>query len=433
MVLFLAIIALLGWLSTRYHFSADWTAAGRHTLSETSTMVLENLDGPVEITAFARDTELSQLRHAIAVLVGRYTRANPAITLTFIDPDREPDRVRELGIQLDGELVLFHRGRREHVRQLTEQSLTNALQRLARGGDRRVFFLDGHGERRPDGIANHDYSSWTAEFEAQGLHVEPLNLAEIRALPARADLLVIAAPRVDLLPGELALIEEYLEGGGNLLWLSDSDETASLAPIAEWLGIERGPGIVVDPTTQLLGIDRPDFVLVTAYPRHPITSGFAAATLYPRAVPVTVSGDGWQAAPLLVSAGESWAETGSLADTVQYDEGSDHPGPITIALALSRGHPVTGGEEQRIVIAGDADFLSNAYLGNGGNRELGTRLVNWLANDDAMVRIPPRTAPDLTLAIGPTATVILGFGFLLVVPAALVAAGLTIWYRRRRR
>ena len=396
-------------------------------------MVLANLDGPVEITAFARDSQLGQTRRAITALVDRYRRQSPSVALAFVDPDQAPDRVRELGIQMDGELVISHRGRREHVRQLTEQGLTNALHRLARGGDRRVFFLAGHGERRHDGIANHDYGGWTAEFDAQGLQVETLDLVTTRALPAHADLLVIAAPRTDLLSGELALMREYLDGGGNLLWLRDTDESASVAPIAEWLGVEAGPGIVVDPTTRLLGIERPDFALVNSYPRHPATADFAAVTLFPRARPITGAAEGWQAVPLLSTAAESWVETGSLTDAIEYDDETDSAGPVTLALALSRARPGVEGEQQRVIVTGDADFLSNAYLGNGGNRELGTRLVNWLANDDALIRIPPRAASGRVLEMTPLMIAVLGFGFLLVIPAALVAAGMTVWYRRRRR
>ncbi|NNF97546.1 MAG: ABC transporter, partial [Halobacteria archaeon] len=53
LVLFLAVIGLLAWLSHRYSFESDWTATGRHTLSNTSITLLSRIEGPVQITAFA--------------------------------------------------------------------------------------------------------------------------------------------------------------------------------------------------------------------------------------------------------------------------------------------------------------------------------------------------------------------------------------------
>ncbi|NJM10808.1 MAG: hypothetical protein HC889_01810 [Synechococcaceae cyanobacterium SM1_2_3] len=64
--------------------------------------------------------------------------------------------MRELGITLDGELYLEYRGRGEKLRHLSEQSLTQALQRLSREREIILRFLDGHGERKPLGVANHD-------------------------------------------------------------------------------------------------------------------------------------------------------------------------------------------------------------------------------------------------------------------------------------
>ena len=138
-VLFLCVIGLLAWLSTRYVYQADWTASGRNTLSEASVELLEELSGPIVITAYARETSL--MRQRIADVIGRYQRYKPDLTLNFVNPDKEPERVRELGITLDGELVIHYQGRSENVQDIYEAGITNALQRVARGGERRLVFL----------------------------------------------------------------------------------------------------------------------------------------------------------------------------------------------------------------------------------------------------------------------------------------------------
>ena len=94
---------------------------------------------------------------------------------------------------------------------------------------------------------------------------------------------------------------------------------------------------------------------------------------------------------------------------------------------------MTGKGEQRVVVTGDGDFLSNAYLGNGGNLMLGLNIFNWLAHDDSYISINPRPAPDLSLILSPLAQGFIGFGFLLALPLLLISAGIGVWVRRRRR
>ncbi len=67
------------------------------------------------------------------------------------------------------------------------------------------------------------------------------------------------------------------------------------------------------------------------------------------------------------------------------------------------------------------------------NLDLGMRLVNWLVGDGAHINIPPDTAPDTRVDLSRTAVIVLGFGVLLVLPLALLATGLFIGWRRRRR
>jgi ABC-type uncharacterized transport system involved in gliding motility auxiliary subunit len=83
-------------------------------------------------------------------------------------------------------------------------------------------------------------------------------------------------------------------------------------------------------------------------------------------------------------------------------------------------------------VIGDADFLSNAFLGNGGNREFGQRMFDWLLQDDELVDIPDKGAPDRRLDITQRQLGAIGIGFLIVLPMLLLICGGVIWRRRRR-
>ena len=90
-------------------------------------------------------------------------------------------------------------------------------------------------------------------------------------------------------------------------------------------------------------------------------------------------------------------------------------------------------KEQRIVVIGDGDFLANAYLGNGGNLNLGLNIINWLSGNDQLINIPAKTATDTTLALSNIAMVLIFIGFLLLLPFSLFTIGAIIWYKRRGR
>jgi ABC-type uncharacterized transport system involved in gliding motility auxiliary subunit len=140
----------------------------------------------------------------------------------------------------------------------------------------------------------------------------------------------------------------------------------------------------------------------------------------------------WQQDPFLQTLPRSWLMTGKLAGSVGFDaKRGDKQGPLSIGVALSRMVPGKG--EQRVIVTGDGDFLSNAYLANAGNLDLGLDIMNWVAHDDSFIDINPRQAPDLTLSLSPLAQGMIGFGFLLVLPLLLLFAGIAVWMRRRRR
>ncbi len=453
LVLFLTVIGLLAWLSQRYNFESDWTASGRNTLSQASITLLQRIPAPVTITAFARESNLIPTRRNIEDLIQRYQKHKADIKLTFINPDTEPDKTREMGITVDGELVISYQGRSEHVTILKEETVTNALQRLLRSGEKKVLFLSGHGERDPEGQANHDYGLLSQHLAAKGIKTATLNLNDQPSIPEDTAVLVIAGPRLDYLDGEVELIRNYLKHGGNLLWLHEPGKLYNLEKLAEDLQIRFLPGVIVDPTTQMLGISDPSFALVTRYGNHPITRDFSFMTLFPRASGITFdkkakeTPHAWQAEPILQTVERSWSETGPLQGLIEFQQGADVPGPLTLGMALSRDKPVaepeagkdsTQEEEQpaktqRVVILGDGDFLTNAYLGNQGNQDLGFNIFNWLSHDDNFIAIPVTTAPDTELHLSETTWSVLGLFYLFGMPLLLLASGVTIWLKRRKR
>ncbi len=434
-LLFSVVIGMLAWLSTVYVYQADWTASSRNTVSDDTRKLLDGMKAPISITAFVQENKL--LRTQIQDVIGSYQRFKDNISLEFVNPDTAPERTRELGITTNGELVISYRGRSENIRKLSEQQLTNALLRISRQEDRWIVFVAGHGERSPFGQANHGLGLFGKELERKGYNIQTVNLAEAE-IPWNTHTLVLASPRVKLLPGEIQRLEEYLEEGGNLLWLSEPGEQQGLEPLAEKLGIEFLPGRVVDATAQMFGVENPEFVVVTGYPRHAITNDMDTVTIFPEAVALNVNDpQTWESLPLLLTLERAWTELGKLEGDISFDPGTDErAGPLQIGVLLTRSRTIVEGQDamqQRVIVIGDGDFLSNTYLGNAGNMDLGLNVTHWLSHDETLIDIHVKSAPDTSLVLGKVSQAVIGLGFLLGLPALLLVSGLVIWIRRRRR
>lgn len=429
----LALVGLIGGFAALTHYfneQIDITSSGSNTLSEASQKVLANLPDKVQITAYLKKD--ATIRRQIEQLIDRYREHKADIGLTFVDPASMPEKTRELNIGSEGGILIDYQGRVERLVFIDEAALTNSLLQLANADERWVSFLSGHGERAADGIANFDFGNFGKALDQHKIKAQPLNLATIQAIPNNSRLLVISAPAVPLMDGELTLIKQYIDKGGNLLLMTDPNNV-NLKPLLDYLGIRVLAGTLVDGQSKLYGINDPSFVLASQYVKHPITKGFQTITVYPVVSALEVEPTSpFDTVALLSSAKQSWTETGEISGKIAFDAGSlEKAGPLNFAYALTR--TINKDVEQRIIVIGDGDFLSNTYIGNVGNLDMGLRMINWLIHDDKFIDIPAKTTPDSSLQLSPMAIAVLSFGFLIVLPVLLLGTGFFVWRRRNRR
>ena len=437
-ILFLATMGLLLWIAEQHSMELDLTWGNRNSLTTASVKVLDELEHNVSVTAFVRD-DSKAIRDLVTDLLQRYQRHKPGIELTFLNPDLVPQLVREHGITIDGQLLVRYGNRQETLHNVSEKDLTQLLLKLAGTKDSYIGFISGHGERDLLGSANFDLGNFGEQLERKGYVLQPLNLIREPVIPANTNILVLASPRTELLEGESRLILDYVAAGGNLLWLMEPDLDNNLDALAADLDIKRLPGVVVDATTRLFGINDPTFALAVDYPGHAITTQLHSQTLFPKAAGLLAGEESdWLATPILQTLPRSWTEMNPEAeDAIRYDEGTEEvAGPVTIAFALER--PVSRDDDaatrqQRIVIIGDGDFLSNTYLGNGQNLDLGNAVIEWLNNSDSFIDIGTVRAPDTRLDISQAGALALLITFLLALPLGLLGTGIVIWIKRRNR
>ncbi len=429
-LLIVLLAVLLGYWATQQHWQRDLSLNKRNSLSPQSAALLHSMPGPIEITAYAtaaQDAKLGDLRLLISEFLRPWQQAKPDIRLNFIDPAKDVAKARAAGVQVNGELVVRYGARSQSLRQLSEEALANTLQRLARSGERVVLYLDTHGEPDLAGRANFDLGEFGQNLAARGFRLEPLDLGLAPAVPANADLLVLTRPRVPLLPGEVARLLDYVERGGNLVWLVDPGPLNGLEPLAERLSLQVLPGTIIDPAAT--GLRAPEtWAISGGYGRHPIFNDFRLLTAFPDARALEAREQSrWQMSPLISVAANGWLETGDTAKP-EFAAGRDIAGPLTVAMALERR---VGEHAQRAVVVGNSSFLANMYLGNAGNLDLGINIFNWVAGDDKLITVQPKVTRDAQLLLSPAQAGVMASALLFGVPGILLLAGGIIWWRRR--
>ena len=417
-------------LAARYPMQWDFTQSASNTLEDSSANVLQQLPGAIKLTVYAteQDANMGDVHKLIRDFVALYQRYKPDITLTFVDPLKQPEEARKVNIQANGEMLVQYGGRVEHLTTLSEQAFTGALLRLAHSKDKLLMYLDGHGERKLDGIANHDLGEFGKRLQQNGYRLGSLNLTIAQDVPANASMLLITQPQIDLLPGEVDKLLRYVAQGGNILWLVDAEPLHGLEPLAEKLGLLLTPGIVIDPAAEEMRAPA-NWALASGYPPHPATHNFNLITVFPFARAIgSEENEAWQRTTLVEAAPRGWVSTRITQDKPHFDKNRDVPGPATIALALQRD---VNDRDQRVIVVGSGSFLANAYSGNGGNIDLGINMMNWLANEEKLIATQPRAVKDSAVTLSKTGLAVISGSFLLVLPALLMLVGGVLWWRRR--
>jgi ABC-type uncharacterized transport system involved in gliding motility auxiliary subunit len=457
-VLFVAILSGINWIGTRQNKRWDLTGAQQFTLSDQTRQVVRELDRPVKATAFynAQTGSESVYRDTL----DEYAYLSSQFTAEYVDADKDPARATGLGVQTLPTIVFEYDGRVERTGAVDEQSLTNALKKIVLGRAKKVYFLQGHGERDADGGDASGYLGMAKELANDNFEVAKLNLAQAGSIPDDATVLIVAGPTADALPAEIDLIKAFLGRGGKLLLLLDPPDLEQRSPPAafielarEW-GINVGSDIIIDQSGlgRLVGGGAETPVAMPV--PHPITSNFNLFTAFRLArsvAPVEGGANGRTAQKFLESSAESWAETDLKAlystgtPERNLDKG-DTNGPVSIAAAVSAAvttpapapaTPETPADadaptpETRVAVIGDSDFGSNRYLNVPGNAPVFLNTVNWLAQQENLIAIRPKAAESRPLSMTADQFSLLRLFTMIVFPLLLVGNAVRIWWKRR--
>jgi len=335
----LVILGLINFLGIRYHLRLDLTDSQLFTLSPQSRELVSNLPETIKVWLFSKDQNLQDRE-----LLDNYQRQSNKFKFEYLDPQLKPGIAQKFGVKDYGEVYLEFQNKRQLVQaineneRLSEIKLTNRLQQITSSTTAKVYFLQGHGEH-PLTPSKGAISQAIKALTDKNFTASPLNLAEQPQVPDDANVIVVAGPKKELLTGEVTALQNYLNRGGNLLLMINPNTDPKIDTILKDWGVRLDNRLAIDTSGANLQLG-PAAILVTEYGQHPITKDFAKnISVYPLTRPLEIDPvPGIESMALLKTKPypNSWEESDQKSEKLEFNEGQDLKGPLTLGVALTR-------------------------------------------------------------------------------------------------
>ena len=352
-------------------------------------------------------------------------------------------------------MKLEYKGRSEFLRCYEdgwpdEQNVNAAFSRLLNDEMPKVSYITGELERSIYKKGEREYHSHSIMEENRGALVnigfdaDTVNLSTQNIDP-KTDILVLADPKMELSTVVLDKIRNYIRSGRNMMILGEPGKQYVLNPLLKETGVQLRPGEIVQPGPNetaekvtprivLPGLSLAADALLLRYKMYweKNVPDDSLTMLTPGVTAVKAdSAAGFNIRPLaLTSPGRAWLKAGklvsdSIAPQFSPEEG-DQQDAFATGIQLTRQ---INGHEQRIIITGDADHISNRR----GYGHTVFPCYSWLCYNRFPVYTPIPFAKDNYVTIRPRRAAIEKFVYQWALPGAMLLWGTILLIRRRRK
>jgi hypothetical protein len=468
-ILFLTFIGGLNYLAGAHAWRKDLTRYRRFSLSPETLSYLAELSRPVHVVI---TTDEKSDNPEVDGLLREYVNATEGnlggqVTVENVDIFEDRRKTEKYGVDRAGVILLLCGDKQraltvddlyqveDKVRKafIGEQAVTAAILDVSNPDRKKIYFLVGHAELRPDDVDPvRGLSMVREQLRLRNYDVDTLDLGAFRKVPPDAALLVSVAPADSYTPFEQELLRQYLgvSAGRLILFLAPNTEPGLKDLLIDDWGILVDDDVIFDPGLDNMSEDGD--LVVRAFAAHPITQilvdykealriGLARSV---RPLPGRPAGAGLTVVTLAATSKTAWGELNYTQRGVQaYTPGVDLKGlpqmdpPDRLGIAVAservavRGNlpfSVAGG---RVVVVGTGDMISNARIANAGSEGLFLGAVNWAIGRDAALNVPPRPIDRFQLALSAGELTRLRYTLMLVLPGIAALLGIAVYWARR--
>lgn len=363
---------------------------------------------------------------------------SPAEIKKIIDLEPEQNRVVRI-LEYNGKKT-FLRMYDDLYKAPSEKEITAAFKRLIVPAPK-VVVATGNMERSIDKIGDKNYKTVFNEITFrnslinQGFDVTSVDL-NTQNIPQQTSILIIADPKTKLSQGAVDRINKYIDQGKNLALLAEPHSNSALAVVLDKLGLSYTKQALVQESQT----NSPDY-LVTELSKDIDAKGIKL-TPNKKHLPIPFVGSsgikivkeaGYKINPLLKTNSQpSWeAPTGITAISEDLKKQPSVRG-VPVLVALTRN---LNGKSQKIIVAGDADFMGNGELSRAetGTFQFVTDILSWFSNYEFPIDTTRPETTDNKIKVNANQVFISKIVFIGLFPLLLILSGAFILIRRNRR
>ena len=489
---FIGITLLIGIITFEKNERFDLTATNQFSLNSRTEQILDDLDRPIQATAFYKDLamtldqDLASRRIKVEDTLKEFNARSGKFTFRVVDPDLNPDvaatyfKARRLSFVAESVVVESLESEKFDVVRRTDDAYSQLEQDLVTGilvateeEQKAVYFLAGHGERSVTNTGPDGYSMLREGLERDNYRVETLTWSassEDVKVPEDAGLLVIPRPTGEIPVSHAQALDRYLQGvqlktvtdstgnsveqlvdrleGGRVIFLADVDTDITFRQfIARW-GVGIATGYILDqsssdqgnPLNLILNTFNPDSVVLDIVEPEGVPLGDISM---PSATALLPQNDG-QRNPIILAAtsGNSYLIQ-DLERTKPITDEGDNSDPRDIfipALLIEDGLSPVGMQAPgsrspllayKLVVFGDSDFVSNSFFGRDDGSDLFLNSANYLLGDFSLVSIREKVFPFREFKLNRNEFNFVRWTSWLFLPGLMGLMAALVWWVRR--
>jgi len=479
LVLSILILVFAFYLGMTHFDRKDLTQGLDFTLSETTVKLLESdllqkREEPVKIIAALRKTSPHYAR--LRALAEEYDRiGGDKIAIDYLDPIRDQARALEVtnnygdvlkdqlfiddlfiidartkdqdtasGLRyLPVEQVLVKRtdsNKQRHVIGYRDEDFLSSLLLSALEGKPRKMYLLSDKSDLEVGDTNSPWLVLTEALARQNIALIPHRISE-QDIPADAEGVVLVAPKYDLEPREIKILETYWARPNSaiLVTLEPSARPENLRAFLRKHGVTPRNDRILSVTN---GRTETQVQALFTASGNSINTGLVdkATTFEGKISSLEVLENAEhlttqriQCVPLIEAAPAYWGESDFTKPKPTFDESSDVQGPLYIGASVLKGNAnadATAEQVSKMIILSTSDFLHPERL-RGVQLDFIKNSTNWLLGREELMGIGPRALERRKLNLISSEVSFVEKIVVFFIPAGLLIMGLFVWNARR--
>jgi ABC-type uncharacterized transport system involved in gliding motility auxiliary subunit len=429
-VVVIAILVIVNFVGFRHHKRFDLTTEKLYTLSDQTKQVVGGLQKDVTIVRFDKSPNA-----ALDDQMAEYTSLSRHLKFQNIDPQQKPEVAQQYGATRMGDVILASGPRKEHLETgaTSEEDITGAIIKVTQDKVKTVCFVTGHGEKSLTDDGENGYSHLDAGLKKENYLTKTLNLVSENGVASDCSVVVIAGPTQQFFPQEAEMLDKYLASTGKGLILVDPQTDPKLGEIFQAWNTNVGDNVVIDASGmgRLLGAG-PAIPLVTTFGQSPITRNFTNVMVFFPLARTVSTADKSKTDPQIVELLKTSPQSFTVPNLKQgQNELTFNPktaGPLSLGVAASRK---AEGGEARLVVIGNSTFAANPYVGLQKNGDLFYNTIDWLAQDENLISIRPKSQTNRRVTLTEGQASALRWLDLFFLPGIVIFSGVYIWWKRR--